>query len=134
MKRFFIAFLIFSSLGLADEYAIIANKKMSDLSLTQIKAIFLKKLLYIDDNVAVPVNLEAKDPLRDKFEADILNMSFAHLKIYWTDQHYLGHRPPITMKSEESVKAFVKKVDGSLGYIEAKYIDNDVKVLYKWSD
>jgi hypothetical protein len=38
------------------------------------------------------------------------------------------------MKSEESIKAFVKKVDGAIGYINANSVDDGVKVLYKWSD
>ena len=107
---------------------------MDDLSLTQIKAIFLKKLLYIDDIPAIHLNLEAKDTVREKFEEDVLKMSFSHLKSYWTNQHYLGYRPPISMKSQESIKAFVKKVDGSIGYIEAKNVDDTIKVIYKWSD
>jgi hypothetical protein len=38
------------------------------------------------------------------------------------------------MKSQESIKSFVKKVDGAIGYIEAKNIDNTVKVIYRWRD
>ena len=38
------------------------------------------------------------------------------------------------MRSQESVKTFVKKVDGAIGYIDAKLIDDSVKVLYRWSE
>lgn len=120
--------------SLANEYAVISNKNMKTVSQSEIKAIFLKKLTLIDDITAVPVNLEAGDALRLKFEEKLLDMSFERLKSYWTKEHYLGHRPPVNMKSEESVKAFVKKVDGAIGYINSNSVDDSVKVLYKWSD
>ncbi len=137
MKKIAIAsiMLVFVPLlSLANEYAVISNKNIKELSESEIKAIFLKKLTFIDNFAAVPVNLEAGDSLRVKFEEKLLDMSFERLKSYWTKEHYLGHRPPVNMKSEESVKAFVKKVDGAIGYINANSVDDSVKVLYKWSD
>jgi len=130
----FLVSLVFVKSALAQEYVIIANKSMKELSLGQIKAIFLKKLSYVDDTKVVPVNLSARDALRVKFEKKILRMSLSRIKTYWTKQHYLGHRPPISLKSQESIKAFVKKVDGSLGYIEAINVDKDLKIIYKWSE
>ena len=128
-------FLVISNSSIvADEYAIVANRSMKELSTNQIKAIFLKKITYVDDMKLVPINLGTRDRLRLKFEKKILKMSFSRLKIYWTKQHYLGHRPPVSMKSQESIKAFIKKVDGSIGYIEEQYVDDDLKIIYRWSD
>ena len=110
------------------------DHEMKDLSESEIKAIFLKKLIFTNDTKLVPINLEARDPLRLNFEKKVLNMSFQRLKSYWTKQHYLGHRPPVSMKSQESIKAFVKKVKGSIGYIKADRVDDSVKVMYRWSD
>jgi ABC-type phosphate transport system substrate-binding protein len=126
--------LFFVSSSFSDEYVIVSNKNMKELSLSQVKAIFLKKLTIINDIKVVPVNLTARDPLRLKFEKKILRMNFSRLKTYWTKQHYLGHRPPVSMKSEQSVKAFLKKVDGSIGYMKAIYVDDDLKIIYKWSN
>ena len=71
-----ISLLLCSSFSLADEYAVIANTKIKDLSSIQIKAIFLKKISVIGDIKIVPLNLEARNPLRESFENDVLNMSF----------------------------------------------------------
>lgn len=130
----FLSTIMLSTLSFADEYVVISNSKMKDLSTTQIKAVFLKKIAVIDNLDAVPVNLGAMDPIREKFENKIVEMDFERLKSYWTKEHYLGKRPPVTMQSEESVKAFVKKVEGAIGYINAKNLDNSVKVLYRWSE
>ncbi|WP_415397982.1 hypothetical protein [Sulfurimonas sp. CS5] len=126
--------ILCSVITLADEYAVVTNKKMSNLSVSQIRAVFLKKKTFIDNLTIVPINLEARNSIRQKFEKEILHMSFKRLKAYWIKQHYLGHRPPLTMKSEDSIKSFLKKVDGSIGYINIKSVDDNLKVIYKWSD
>lgn len=130
----FLLLIMLSAISFANEYAVVANHKMKDLSISQIRAIFLKKITVIENISAVPVNLGARDPIREKFENKVIEMSFGRLKTYWSNQHYLGKRPPVGMQSEESVKAFVKNVDGAIGYINAVNIDNDVKVLYRWSE
>lgn len=132
--KLFLAIFLLSNIASSHEYVVIANKHMTDLSPSQIKAIFLKKIIVINDLQAVPLNLDARDPLRAKFEQQILQMSFDRLQAHWTKEHYLGHRPPISLKSQESVKAFIKKVDGSIGYIEMDNMDDNLKILYKWSD
>ena len=134
MLKLFLAIFLLYNIAYSHEYAVIANKHMDDLSPSQIRAIFLKKVILINDMKAVPINLDARDPLREKFEQQILEMSFDRLQSYWTKEHYLGHRPPISLKSQESIKAFVKKVDGSIGYIDSVNVDEGVKILYKWSD
>jgi len=130
----FLLFIITISSSFADEYAIVSNKNMKELSLSQVKAIFLKRLVFVDDVKVVPINLGARDELRLKFEKRVLRMNFSRLKTYWTSQHYLGHRPPVSMKSQESIKAFVKRVDGSIGYMRILNVDKDLKIIYKWSD
>jgi len=118
----------------ASEYVIVSNKNMKNLSQTEVKAIFLKKISFIDDTKVVPISLSPRDPVRAIFESKVLKMSFVRLKSYWAKQHYLGRRPPISMKSQESVKAFIKKVDGAIGYIDIKEFDDSLKIIYKWSD
>ena len=134
MKNIILIILFFSSILLAEEYAVISNQNMKNLSTNQIKAIFLKKLTYVEDLKIIPINLEVRDSIRLNFQKHILHMNFSRLKKYWTKQHYLGHRPPVSMKSQESIKSFVKKVDGSIGYINIKNIDESVKIIYRWKD
>ena len=123
--------LLFSNI-FANEYVVVANQNMKDVSQTQLRAIFLKKISILDNMNIIPVNLQARDRLRVNFEKRILKMSFGRLKSYWTKQHYLGRRPPLSMKSQESIKAFIKRVDGAIGYIEKNNLDKELKVLYEW--
>ena len=127
--------LLLSALFLhAGEYVIVTNKHMKILQKKEIKAIYLKKLFYTGKTKLLPINLSLRDKVRKSFEKKVLQMSLTRLKAYWTTQHYLGHRPPLTMKSQEAVKKLIKKVDGAIGYINSDAVDNDLLVIYRWSD
>ena len=128
----FIFLTLLSSNIFANEYVVVANQNMQDVSQMQLRAIFLKKISILDNMNIIPVNLQARDSLRVNFEKRVLKMSFGRLKSYWTKQHYLGRRPPLSMKSQESIKAFIKRVDGAIGYIEKDNLDRELKVLYEW--
>lgn len=133
--RIFLFFVIMFEMILAEEYAVVVNKNISIDSLTevQVKSIFLKKSLIINNLEMVPINLLASDELRLSFESEVLKMSRGALQSFWVKEHYMGHRPPVNMKSSKSVVAFVKKIDGAIGYIRADEIDDELKIVYKWS-
>lgn len=133
MKKLVLIFLILS-FSWSAEYAVIAQKSMSALTIKQIRAIYLKKITILNNKLLVPINLSASSLIRKSFERTILKMGHNRLKAYWTKQHYLGHRPPLKMESQKSVKAFIKKIEGAIGYIETNMVDDDIKILYKWRD
>ena len=136
MKKLLVSLvvLLFSIELFSAEYAVISSKNFSELSLNQIKALYLKKTQYLSNQKVVVLNLSANNEIRKSFERNILHMSFPRLKSYWAKQHYLGHRPPITLKSQKSIKTFLKKVQNSIGYIALDKIDDKSIILYKWSD
>ena len=78
------------------------------------------------------MNLSAKNPMRDSFEKEVFSMHFSELKRYWTQQHYLGKRSPLSMQSQESIKRVLKKIDGSLSYVDREHLSDDLYVLYRW--
>jgi len=133
MKKLVLIFLILS-FSWSAEYVVIAQKSMPSLSKKQIRAIYLKKIIMLNGMLLVPINLSASSLIRRSFEERILRMGHNRLKVYWTKQHYLGRRPPLKMKSQKSVKAFIKKIEGAIGYIEANMVDDEIKILYKWRD
>lgn len=136
MKKLLIIliFTLYVPTAFADEYAIVANKSFDAITLGEIKALYLKKISFLGDKKIVPLNLSARNEIRKSFERQVLHMSFSRLKSYWSKQHYLGRRPPISLKSQESVKAFIGKVDGAIGYMQVSKVDKRMKILYKWSD
>ncbi|UCN00404.1 hypothetical protein LCX93_00385 [Sulfurimonas sp. SWIR-19] len=135
MKKKYLFLIIFIiSVVEAKEYAVVVQKGFANISVGKIKAIYLKKLKYQGDTKLVPINLGSQNSVRRSFEKKVLKIKHSRLKSYWIKQHYLGQRPPITLKSEAAVNAFVKKVFGAIGYLEAAKADKDLKIIYKWSD
>ena len=118
----------------AKEYAVVTTSPFTKISTNKIKALFLKKSEYIGNTKIVPLNLALGSEIRNSFEKNILKMNFSMLQSYWTKQHYLGHRPPISMKSQKSMQTFIKNVQGAIGYVELKNRDSKLKILYKWHD
>ena len=135
MKFLKIIFLISITFSLyAGEYAVVVNKKnkIDKISKKQLKNIFLKKRHFIDNQKIVAINVSANMPLRMKFEKSILQMSREKLNSFWTKQHFHGISPPLTQSSTNSVKLFVKNVDGAIGYLPKNLIDDSIKVIYEF--
>lgn len=128
-----LAFLL-STITYAKEYVVVMNKASIKLSPSQIKAIFLKKNTFINGIKFIPINLDSRNKIRSSFETKILKMHFNRLKSYWNKQHYLGKRPPISMHSQTSIKNFLSKVTGSIGYIEKKNMNDNLYIIHTWSD
>ena len=118
----------------AKEYAVVASFTTPPLTQNQVRALFLKKSEYLGDTKIVPLNLALGNPIRSSFEKKVLHMNRSHLKSYWTRQHYLGHRPPISMKSQKSMQVFIKNVHGAIGYVSFENIVKGLHILYRWSD
>lgn len=136
MKSILILFIVASiSTNLfSQEYVVVSRQKFDNVSVSKIRALFLKKSSYIKDQKIIPLNLSSRNKIRKSFEKRVLHMSFARLKSYWTKQHYLGHRPPISMKSEKGIKAFMKNVDGAIAYMELDQVNDNLKIIYRWSE
>ncbi len=134
MKYLFFLLLLSTIVLKAQNYLLIAHKDVPKLSENQIKAIFLKKMKSKEGVHFIPVNLGVKDSTRRAFESKYMSMSLQRLKSYWAKQHYLGHRPPHSFKSQKAVIAFITKVAGSIGYIQESALKNsDIQIIFRWS-
>lgn len=133
--RILFLFWIFGSMVYGLEYILVVNKNtdIDSLNILQVRSIFLKKQTMMNELELVPINLPAFHEARRSFETNVLDMSQSRLKSYWVKQHYQGHRPPLTMKSFQGLKAFIKNVDGAIGYIPADAMDSSLKQVYRWS-
>jgi ABC-type phosphate transport system substrate-binding protein len=99
------------------------------LPLDEIAAIYLLRLTtWPDGSPIVPVNREASSPQRQEFTARILREDDTALAAYWNQMHFKGKFPPVVQESDQATLAFVQKVPGSIGYIDAAIAPVDVKV------
>ncbi len=129
---FLIVFLL-PKLAMADDLLIIANPSVSSpatLTLSQIEAIYLlKTTVWPDGSHVVPVNREVTSELRAQFTTSVMRQDMASLAAYWNEMHFMGKQPPVVQESERAMLAFIQKVPGSIGYINASTQPINVKVL-----
>lgn len=92
--------------------------------------VFLKeRLFWRDGSRIVPVNLPPDHAARQTFSRGVLRRERRELVAYWNEQHFKGVDPPVVLESEEAVKAFLRQVDGAVGYIRRDRLDPDLTVL-----
>jgi len=132
--KYILLLLILLNTLIAEEYALVAHKDLKSLQVSQVRAIYLKKIQFTEDTKLIALNLSPKSKIRKSFEKKVLHMGFGQLQAYWTQQHYLGHRPPKTLKSQKAVVNFVEIVLGTIAYIQSKLLTPNMLTLYKWSD
>lgn len=119
---------------LGQKYVVVTSVKteIESLDAHTIKDIFLMKRKFSGSVRVFPVNLLGSTPIRSNFEDVILNMDREELNQYWVKNHFQGISPPSTQASLQSIKLFVEKVDGALGYLPSNMLDDNLKVLYEF--
>lgn len=79
---------------------------------------------------ALPVNLVAQSPLRQRFTREINQKSLAAEKAYWQRQIFSGRAvPPLEVASEDDVLDYVAKNPGAVGYVSRGRITEQVREL-----
>ena len=133
MKILILVLLLSLSL-LSAEYAVVISGKndIQSLSVKQIKDIFIMKRHFVNSKKIIPVNMSATSEVRYKFEEIILKINRDKLNNYWVKQHFQGIRPPVIQSSTNSMKLFIKNVDGAIGYLPRDLIDSDLRVIFEF--
>lgn len=111
---------------------VLVSRKVPGETITERTAarVFLKeRLFWKDGSRIVPVNLPPEHSARLLFSDAVLRRERRELLAYWNEQHFKGVNPPLVLESEDSVKAFVRQVDGAVGYIRRDQLDPDLTVL-----
>lgn len=106
--------------------------KIESLDITDIRSIYTAKRVRLGNIRIIPLNLSIDNPLRYRFEHEILNEDRDNLANYWLQSHYLGNHPPKVFKSSEMAAEFLSKVDNSLGYLDEETAQKyHLKILFR---
>lgn len=116
------------------DYAVVVanNSSITALEADNIRDIFLRKRNFEAGIRLVPVNLLGDEETRRDFEQKILRMDREEISQYWVNNHFQGISPPATQASLLSIKLFVERVGGAIGYLPIEMIDSQLKVLYEF--
>lgn len=115
----------------ANDIVLVSRKPPGEaISARTAARLFLKEqLFWKDGSRIVPVNLPPDSAARERFSRAVIGRERRELVAYWNEQHFKGVNPPVVLESEEAVKAFVRQVEGAVGYVRRDALDPDLTVL-----
>lgn len=118
----------------AHELDIIVNKTnpVNDISFKDLIRIFKYEKMYWDNGKKIFFIMhESGSYEKECVLKKIYRMTNKELKKFWISKMFKGEITsfPRTMSSNESVKRFVSSVPNAVGYIDANFTDDSVKVL-----
>lgn len=114
--------------------AIIAHpsNSVSGIRPNDAQRIFLGKIgEFANGRRAVPVDQTPGTASRIKFMKSVIEKSEDELKTYWSRLMFSGKgQPPREVGDDAAVKAWVASNPEAIGYIDGKFVDSSVKVLF----
>lgn len=136
MRIVFVFWLLFGGIVLlqAETLVVAAGESFGGnvLGVDEIRLIYLGKKFRLGNQKILPLNLGIDNPLRNRFEQQVLGEDRDTLAHNWLQAHYLGHHAPKVLKSPETVAEFLTKIDHSLGYLdEDTALKYHLKILFR---
>lgn len=81
-----------------------------------------------------PLDLAVDSPERADFYRQLVNKEAADIKAYWSRLIFSGGaRPPETLDDSEALIRQLNLQPGTIGYIDRKYVDHRVKIVYEFA-
>ncbi|MBT2338416.1 MULTISPECIES: phosphate ABC transporter substrate-binding protein [Pseudomonas] len=121
-----------SALVMADVVVVVSNASpVKALADNQVANIFLGKTnRFPEGGQAVPVDLPEGSAIRDEFYTRFTGKSAAQLKAHWSKIIFTGRgQPPEALSNSEEVKKHLAGHPDGIGYIDAREVDDSVRVL-----
>lgn len=141
--------LIVAFLGMADAQEVDAEEQIrkiavitnpsnttSQLSKAELGRAFLKKYTFWDNGSrCIPIDQSGTSKIRAAFYQQVLNRDQEALKRHWMQETMTGNaRPPVTVENSVTVKKYMERLDGGIGYVWANEVDASVKVVHITDD
>lgn len=103
-----------------------------EISKGELGRIYLKQKRYwLNGERCVPIDQSGTSEIRKSFYQTVLNKDLYEMKRYWMRETMTGNaKPPVTLDYPSTVKRYVRKIKGGVGYIYEDEVDDSVKVLH----
>lgn len=128
-----IIFLSVFNYARAEEVAIIGNKEITidNISSKELVDIFKQEKQYLGNKKIYLIMLESGSREKKIMLKKIYSMTEEELKKLWLFKMFGGEITgfPKVFASNEAVKSFVSRVSNAIGFINADFLDDSVKVF-----
>ena len=114
-------------------FYVIVNEKnpVTKLTKSEISNIFLKKKVRWENGKRiVPVDHDIDSKTREVFTERIHGKTVGIIKNYWQQMIFAGRNvPPPEFGSEKEIMEYIRTHPDSIGYVSAKIVARDVRVI-----
>lgn len=120
--------------GAADlSVAVIVHPSCAETpDLKDIARIYLRERRFWADGTAIlPVGQAYGCAVRRRFEARVFGARAATLARHWDQLYFQGVLPPPTLASDAAVREYVAARPGAIGYLDARFVDDSVRVVLR---
>ncbi|ROM61852.1 phosphate ABC transporter substrate-binding protein [Pseudomonas brassicacearum] len=121
-----------SSPVMADVVVVVATASpLKTLARNQVADIFLGKTSRFPSGAqAIPIDQTEDSPIRDEFYSTFTGKSASQLKAHWSKIIFTGRgQPPQAVSSSAELKKRIAENSDTIGYIDAREVDNSVRAL-----
>lgn len=109
---------------------IVAHPGLRKLDTATVERIYSGKVVELDGQAVVPVNLPPQNPLRQRFLKDFMQRDEPSYLAYWTVRRYVGKgAPPKELGSVSEVLMHVLHNPGAIGYMDETDVPPGVNIV-----
>lgn len=103
---------------------------VTHVSMDELRDLYLRRRRFWPDGTrAVPINLPADNPVRQRFSTLVLGRGVQDLLSYWDARYYEGITPPTVLPSAAAVRAYLATEPGAVAYLPLGDVDDTCRVL-----
>lgn len=109
---------------------VVAHSGVRKLDIATVERIYSGKVVELDGQPVVPVNLPPQHPLRQRFLKDFMQRDEPSYLAYWTVRRYVGKgAPPKEVSNSAEVIQHVMSNPGAIGYVDESEVPNGVSII-----
>jgi len=124
-----------AALGLCAQLAcagvvVVAHAGVRKIDAATVERIYTGKVVELDGQPVVPVNLPPQSPLRQRFLKDFMQRDEPSYTAYWTVRRYVGKGvPPKEVGNAAEVVQHVQNNPGAIGYLDEADVTPGLNVV-----
>jgi len=112
--------------------AVVVGQKsfVTHVSTDDLREVYLRRQrLWPNGTRAIPINLPAGNPVRERFSQLVLGRSTRDLVGYWNARYFEGITPPVTLPSPAAIRAYLKVEPAAIAYLPQAEVDETCRTL-----
>jgi len=119
--------------GAAEEaIAVIAFHGLPKADLSTVQRLYTGRIVSINQQPAIPVNLPPGHPVRQQFLETVLGQDEEHYTGYWLVRRYVGKgAPPLVVSDLDELMRVVQSTPGAVGYVPVSRLPQGANVIWR---